>query len=157
MGLLSIFSFLFSIFIIWNTLSDLLVLADTKHTSSDQPPQTINNPAPEEPYDDTQYFTREAELTALLPTAIIHLGWMGFVYYMVPTNLSRIFFHIAPLLFAAECILLFYFTPADQEMDQIDFITIGLFGMELYFSFIYLAYCTDYAYRFLATLLSAAV
>jgi hypothetical protein len=156
MGLLSIFSFLFSIFIIWSTLSDLLVLADTQPSCGDQPPQTTN-PTPEESYDDSQYLTREAELTALIPTAIVHLGWMGFVYYMVPTNLSGIFFHIAPLLFAAECILLFYFTPDNQETDSTDFITIGLFIMELYFSFIYLAYCTDYAYRFLTALLFAAV
>jgi hypothetical protein len=96
--------------------------------------------------------TKEIELASLIPSAIIHLGWMGFVYYVVHTSLSQILFHGAILLFAAEFIILFRAIRYEPDEAQHDFVSSGLHCLELYFAFIYLVYCMDNIYRFVSAL-----
>ncbi|MCE5286044.1 MAG: hypothetical protein LLG02_09400 [Pelosinus sp.] len=135
MPLLPIFSFTFSLFILWSIGFDLI----HKHRSEAGQPQ-------EEPVDDLLEElepTRQEELFALLPSAIINLGWMGYVQYSVPSLLSNILFDIAPLLFVAELLLLLLPLKHKEEPAQFtNFISYALFFLQAYFSIVYLIYCT---------------
>lgn len=141
MPLLPIFSFTFSLFILWNIGFDLLHKFGNHRSQT--PPTQDDEDLPEdlEP-------TRQEELFSLLPSAIINLGWMGYVQYSVPSLLSTVLFDIAPLLFAAELLLLLL--PQKEGSEEItDFISYALFFLQTYFSVVYLIYCTDTLGNFL--------
>ncbi len=128
MGLLSIFSFAFSFFILWNTVIDIFSPASAGEAFAEE--------------EDAEFVTRESELMSLLLSAVMNLGWMGYVYYTVHTPLSGILYSIAPLFFIAEMFLLI--KASDQMLEQSgDFIAAGMFFLQVYFALLYLAYCLD--------------
>lgn len=128
MGLLSIFSFAFSFFILWNTVIDIFSPASAGEAFAEE--------------DDDELVTREGELMSLLLSALMNLGWMGYVYYTVHTPLSGILYAVAPLFFIAEMFLLL--RASDRTFEQSgDFIAAGMFFLQVYFSLLYLAYCLD--------------
>lgn len=151
MGLLSIFTFGFSILILWNTLSE--IIHARLETDGGNSEREISESADnlDDIYED-EAVSKQTELAGLLPTALINLGWMGFVCYVVRTSLSGILFKAAILLFAAEFILILraaFSATSAQDDDVHDFIAVGLYCAELYFAFSYIVYCLDSAYRFL--------
>lgn len=128
MALLSIFSFAFSFFILWNTVIDIFSPAAAGEAFAEE--------------EDAEFVTREGELLSLLLSAVMNLGWMGYVYYTVHTPLSGVLYSIAPLLFIAEMFLLI--KASDQLLEQSgNFIAAGMFFLQVYFALLYLAYCLD--------------
>lgn len=133
MGLLSIFSFAFSFFILWNIVIDIFSPASAGEAFTEE--------------EDAEFVTREGELISLFLSALMNLGWMGYVYYTVHTPLSGIFYAIAPLFFIAEMFLLL--KASDQTLEQSgDFIAAGMFFLQVYFALLYLAYCLDLLWSF---------
>ncbi len=156
MGLLSIFTFGFSLFILWNTLSELIhVRLGANIGNSEHDVKESMDDLDDIAEDETLEISKEVELAGLIPTTLINLGWMGFVCYIVRTSLSGILFKAAILLFAAEFIIVLQaaLTGTGGNDDDHDFIAIGLYFAELYFAFSYIVYCLDGAYRFLSSLL----
>lgn len=134
MPLLPIFSFTFSLFILWSIGFDLL------HKQKDSSGREEQEADPFEDFEPT----KQEELLSLLSSAIINLGWMGYVQYCVPSLLSNVLFDIAPLLFAAELVLLLLPTRQTEEpVEMSNFISYALFFLQAYFSVVYLIYCIE--------------
>jgi hypothetical protein len=131
MPLLPIFSFTFSLFILWNIGFGLL----QKYGKLPVEPE-------EDLLDDLEP-TKQEEILCLLPSAIINLGWMGYVQYSVPSLLSTVLFDVAPLFFVAELALLLLPTKeAKAPTEFTNYISYALFFLQAYFSVVYLIYCT---------------
>lgn len=146
MFLLSIFSFFFSLLIIWNAVTDVFGL-DGGILANEQAAGSADDLYDEE----TLELTKEDELFSLVPSAIINLGWMGFVQYIIHTPLSCLLFSAAPFLFAAEFFFIFQSTD-DESSAEHDWIADGLLSIQVYFSLIYLVYCANVAWSMLSGL-----
>lgn len=141
MPLLPIFSFTFSLFILWTIGFDLL------HKFGNKPSD------PEDDLLDDLEPTKAEELLCLVASAIINLGWMGYVQYSAPTLPSKVLFDIAPLLFAAELALLMLPLKEDKEPPEFtNYISYALFFLQAYFSVVYLLYCSEALGTFLKTI-----
>lgn len=136
MPLLPIFSFTFSLFILWNIILDLL----RKYSKSPGPGEPEDNL-----FEDLEP-TRLEELLSLFISAIINLGWMGYVKYTVPSLATNVLFDIAPLVFLAELVLIVL--PKEQA-ESTNLISYTLFLLQAYFSVVYLMYCSKVLETFL--------
>lgn len=143
MVLWSIFSFAFSFFILWSSVLHVCGI------------EAIGDTDGEDDEDDSSFSsTHVGELLALLFFSLLNLGWMGFVHYSVPTALSHSLFIAAQLLFAAEFIIVLREIFAKEPLPpQKDFIAESMFFVQVIFALLYVYYCLDHIYLFIAALL----
>ncbi|CUH97582.1 putative membrane protein [Propionispora sp. 2/2-37] len=143
MFLLGIFSFAFSFFILWNTVLEFI-----------QPTMENSTVAEEDSYE-ILAVTKEADLIALSLSAVMNLGWMGYVCYTVHTAFSSVVFAMAPLLFAAEALLVVQAKAEEVLNDSNDMIANGIFFIQVYFALIYLLHCADGIWQFLSGIVAS--